>query len=46
MDMKCPRCYEITLVLVVLCVGCSTVLCPPAGGKARLIGCSFKRKQH
>ncbi|CAO2634712.1 40S ribosomal protein S27 [Lemmus lemmus] len=31
----------------VLCVGCSTVLCQPTGGKARLTeGCSFRRKQH
>ena len=32
MDVKCPGCYKITTVLshaqmVVLCVGCSTVLC-------------------
>ncbi|CAO2594463.1 40S ribosomal protein S27 [Lemmus lemmus] len=32
---------------VVLSVGCSTVLCQPTGGKARLTeGCSFRRKQH
>ncbi|CAO2623961.1 40S ribosomal protein S27-like [Lemmus lemmus] len=32
---------------VVLCVGCSTVLCQPTRGKARLTeGCSFRRKQH
>ncbi|TKS88349.1 40S ribosomal protein S27-like [Collichthys lucidus] len=35
------RCYKITTVFshaqtVVLCVGCSTVLCQPTGGKARL----------
>lgn len=34
-------CYKITTVFshaqtVVLCVGCSTVLCQPKGGKARL----------
>ena len=34
-------CYKITTVFshaqtVVLCVGCSTVLCQPTGGKARL----------
>nr|XP_054114988.1 40S ribosomal protein S27-like [Callithrix jacchus] len=52
MDVKCPGCYKITTVfshaqMVVLCVGCSTVLCQPAGGKARLIvGCSFRSKQH
>uniref|UniRef100_A0A8C0A473 40S ribosomal protein S27 n=1 Tax=Bos mutus grunniens TaxID=30521 RepID=A0A8C0A473_BOSMU len=50
MDVKC--CYKITTVFshaqtVVLCVGCSTVLCQPTGGKARLTeGCSFRRKQH
>lgn len=36
-----PGCYKITTVFshaqtVVLCVGCSTVLCQPTGGKARL----------
>eukprot|EP00073_Rattus_norvegicus_P036501 XP_008762187.1 PREDICTED: 40S ribosomal protein S27-like [Rattus norvegicus] len=49
MDVKCPGCYKITMVfshaqLVVLCVGCATVLCQPTGGKARLT--SFRRKQH
>uniref|UniRef100_A0A8P4G2N7 Ribosomal protein S27 like n=1 Tax=Dicentrarchus labrax TaxID=13489 RepID=A0A8P4G2N7_DICLA len=45
-------CYKITTMFshaqtVVLCVGCSTVLCQPKGGKARLTeGCSFRRKQH
>lgn len=34
-------CYKITTMFshaqtVVLCVGCSTVLCQPKGGKARL----------
>ncbi|CAD7676057.1 unnamed protein product [Nyctereutes procyonoides] len=38
MDVKCSGCYKINTVLshaqtVVLCVGCSTVLCQPAGGK-------------
>ncbi|XP_027724947.1 40S ribosomal protein S27-like [Vombatus ursinus] len=52
MDIKCPGCYKIATVFshaqtVVLCVGCSTVLCQPTGGKARLTeGCSFRRKQH
>lgn len=37
----CAGCYKITTVFshaqtVVLCVGCSTVLCQPTGGKARL----------
>ncbi|XP_034619274.1 40S ribosomal protein S27-like isoform X2 [Trachemys scripta elegans] len=52
MDVKCPSCYKITTVFshaqtVVLCISCSTVLCQPTGGKARLTeGCSFRRKQH
>ncbi|XP_065769031.1 small ribosomal subunit protein eS27-like [Muntiacus reevesi] len=52
MDVKCPGCCKITTIFsheqtVVLCVGCSTVLCQPTGGKARLTeGCSFRRKQH
>ncbi|XP_012506835.1 PREDICTED: 40S ribosomal protein S27-like [Propithecus coquereli] len=52
MDVKRPGCYKITTVFshaqtVVLCVGCSTVLCQPAGGKPRPTeGCSFRRKQH
>lgn len=30
---------------VVICAGCSTVLCQPTGGKARLTeGCSFRKK--
>ncbi|GFH25509.1 40S ribosomal protein S27, partial [Haematococcus lacustris] len=30
---------------VVLCASCSTVLCTPTGGRARLTeGCSFRRK--
>ncbi|KAM7340755.1 hypothetical protein ACRRTK_001370 [Alexandromys fortis] len=50
MDVKCPGCYKITMVFshaqtVVLCVGCSTVLCQPTGGKARLTeGCSFRKE--
>ncbi|XP_068961810.1 small ribosomal subunit protein eS27-like [Petaurus breviceps papuanus] len=52
MDMKCRGCYKITTVFshaqtVVLCVGCSTVLCQPTGGKAKLTeGCSVRGKQH
>ncbi|KAM7116626.1 small ribosomal subunit protein eS27-like [Molossus nigricans] len=52
MDAKCPGCYKITMAFshaqtVVLCVGCSTVLCQLTGGKARLTeGCFFRRKQH
>ncbi|XP_036136153.1 40S ribosomal protein S27-like [Molossus molossus] len=50
--MKCPGCYKIFTVLghaqrVVLCVSCSTILCQPTGGKARLTeGGFFRRKQH
>jgi len=50
MDVKCPGCFQITTVFshaatVVLCASCSTVLCQPTGGKARLTeGCSFRRK--
>ncbi|XP_054431588.1 40S ribosomal protein S27-like [Pteronotus mesoamericanus] len=52
MDVKCSGCYESTTAFshtqtVVLCVGCSTVLCQPAGGQARLPeGFSSRRKQH
>nr|ALS05259.1 40S ribosomal protein S27 [Tortanus forcipatus] len=51
MDVKCQGCVKITTVFshaqtVVVCAGCSTVLCQPTGGKARLVeGCSFRRKQ-
>ncbi|KAK4495404.1 hypothetical protein PRZ48_013735 [Zasmidium cellare] len=50
MDVKCPGCFTITTVFshaqtVVVCAGCSQVLCQPTGGKARLTeGCSFRRK--
>eukprot|EP00011_Vannellida_sp_DIVA3-517-6-12_P003978 CAMPEP_0114611910 /NCGR_PEP_ID=MMETSP0168-20121206/4356_1 /TAXON_ID=95228 ORGANISM="Vannella sp., Strain DIVA3 517/6/12" /NCGR_SAMPLE_ID=MMETSP0168 /ASSEMBLY_ACC=CAM_ASM_000044 /LENGTH=83 /DNA_ID=CAMNT_0001822891 /DNA_START=124 /DNA_END=375 /DNA_ORIENTATION=- len=50
MDVKCPGCYNITTIFshaqtVVLCASCSTVLCQPTGGRARLTeGCSFRRK--
>ncbi|XP_012636432.1 small ribosomal subunit protein eS27-like [Microcebus murinus] len=52
MDVKCPGCYKITMALshaqmVVLCVGCSTVLHKPIGGKTKLTeGCSFRRNQY
>jgi len=41
MDVKCPGCYRITTVFshaqtVVVCSGCSTVLCQSTGGRARL----------
>ncbi|CAD0047074.1 unnamed protein product [Aureobasidium pullulans] len=48
--LKCPGCFTITTVFshaqtVVVCAGCSQVLCQPTGGKARLTeGCSFRRK--
>ncbi|XP_036597330.1 40S ribosomal protein S27-like [Trichosurus vulpecula] len=48
-DVKCPGCYKITTVFshVVLCVRCSTVLCQPTRGKARLTeGYSFRWKQN
>eukprot|EP00775_Hariotina_reticulata_P011153 gene11153-11305_t len=50
MDVKCTGCFSITTVFshsqtVVLCGSCSTVLCTPTGGRARLTeGCSFRRK--
>ncbi|XP_035312385.1 40S ribosomal protein S27-like [Cricetulus griseus] len=52
MDVKCPGCYKITTFMsyaqtVVLCVVCSTVLCQPTGGKARLTeGCPFRRNEY
>ncbi|XP_047414972.1 40S ribosomal protein S27-like [Sciurus carolinensis] len=52
MDVKCPGCYKITTVFShaqteVLCVGRSTALCQPMGGKAtHTEGCSFRRKHH
>ncbi|OMH86059.1 40S ribosomal protein S27 [Zancudomyces culisetae] len=41
MDVKCHGCYNITTVFshaqtVVVCNGCSTILCQPTGGLARL----------
>eukprot|EP00320_Phaeocystis_rex_P005361 CAMPEP_0119077210 /NCGR_PEP_ID=MMETSP1178-20130426/93409_1 /TAXON_ID=33656 /ORGANISM="unid sp, Strain CCMP2000" /LENGTH=88 /DNA_ID=CAMNT_0007059555 /DNA_START=59 /DNA_END=325 /DNA_ORIENTATION=- len=50
MDVKCPGCFSIKTVFshartVVICGSCSTVLCQPTGGKARLTeGCSFRKK--
>mmetsp|Transcript_15881 Transcript_15881/g.15625 ORF Transcript_15881/g.15625 Transcript_15881/m.15625 type:complete len:85 (+) Transcript_15881:49-303(+) len=50
MDVKCPGCVNITTVFshaqtVVVCSSCSTVLCQPTGGRARLTeGCSFRKK--
>uniref|UniRef100_A0A3B5ARP9 40S ribosomal protein S27 n=1 Tax=Stegastes partitus TaxID=144197 RepID=A0A3B5ARP9_9TELE len=51
MDVKCPGCYKITTVFshaqtVVLCVGCSTVLCQPKGGKARLTEGKISKNWH
>lgn len=47
MDVKCPGCYKITTVFshaqgVVLCAGCSTILCQPTGGRAKLTEGSLK----
>jgi len=50
LDVKCSSCFQITTVFshaqtVVVCAGCSTVLCQPSGGKARLTeGCAFRKK--
>ncbi|CCW69252.1 unnamed protein product [Phytomonas sp. Hart1] len=50
MDVKCPGCSGITIVYShatseVICKGCSTKLCRPTGGRAKLVqGCSFRRK--
>ncbi|EEQ37364.1 putative 40S ribosomal protein [Clavispora lusitaniae] len=50
MDVKCQGCLNITTVFshaqtAVTCDNCSTVLCSPTGGKAKLTeGCSFRRK--
>ncbi|KAF8203244.1 40S ribosomal protein S27 [Pholiota molesta] len=50
MDVKCPGCFAITTVFshaqtVVVCPSCTSVLCQPTGGKARLTeGCSFRKK--
>ncbi|KAF7437098.1 40S ribosomal protein S27 [Pleurotus ostreatus] len=50
MDVKCSGCFAITTVFshaqtVVLCGSCSSVLCQPTGGKARLTeGSSYRRK--
>ncbi|XP_030685556.1 40S ribosomal protein S27-like [Nomascus leucogenys] len=49
-DVRCPGCSTVTMAFsyartVVSCVGCSTVLCPPIGGKTRPTeGCPFRRK--
>ncbi|XP_012781983.2 small ribosomal subunit protein eS27-like [Ochotona princeps] len=46
-DEKCAVCHPIITVysqaqMILVCVGCSTVLCQPMGGKERLTeGCSF-----
>ncbi|KAH9043774.1 ribosomal protein S27-domain-containing protein, partial [Lactarius pseudohatsudake] len=41
MDVKCPGCFSISTVFshaqtVVICGSCSSVLCQPTGGRARL----------
>ncbi|KAH8100509.1 ribosomal protein S27-domain-containing protein [Cristinia sonorae] len=51
MDVKCPGCFAITTVFshaqtVVICGACTSVLCQPTGGKARLTeGSSFRQKK-
>ncbi len=47
--VQSPNSYFITVFshsqTVVTCTNCSTILCTPTGGKARLTeGCSFRRK--
>merc|ERR1711897_19756 len=50
MDVKCPGCFSTTTIFshaqsTVVCGSCSTTLCQPTGGQARLTeGCSFRRK--
>merc|ERR1712072_1567826 len=50
MDVKCPGCYRVTTIFshahtVVICSGCSSVLCHPTGGRTKLTeGCAFRRK--
>ncbi|KAF8272308.1 40S ribosomal protein S27 [Lactarius quietus] len=50
MDVKCPGCFSISTVFshaqtVVICSSCSSVLCQPTGGRARLTeGSSYRRK--
>mmetsp|Transcript_16654 Transcript_16654/g.15020 ORF Transcript_16654/g.15020 Transcript_16654/m.15020 type:complete len:83 (-) Transcript_16654:71-319(-) len=50
MDVKCSGCFHITTIFshaqtVVVCAGCSQVLCTPTGGKCRLTeGSSFRKK--
>lgn len=49
MDVKCPGCYKITTVFshaqgVVVCAGCSTILCQPTGGRAKLTEGRFHKK--
>ncbi|XP_075209716.1 LOW QUALITY PROTEIN: 40S ribosomal protein S27 [Chanos chanos] len=49
MDVKCPGCYKITTVFshaqtVVLCVGCSTVLCQPTGESPSNRGMLIQKK--
>mmetsp|Transcript_65374 Transcript_65374/g.147493 ORF Transcript_65374/g.147493 Transcript_65374/m.147493 type:complete len:83 (-) Transcript_65374:347-595(-) len=50
MDVRCADCFTITTVFshaqtVVYCSNCSTMLCTPTGGHARLSeGCSYRKK--
>jgi small subunit ribosomal protein S27e len=50
LDVKCPGCWKITTMFshaatVVECSSCSSILCTPTGGRARVTeGCSFRKK--
>lgn len=51
MDVKCPGCNSISTIFshaqnVVVCEGCTQVLCKPSGGKAKLsVGTSYRVKR-
>jgi small subunit ribosomal protein S27e len=50
MDVRCPSCYNITVIFShattrVMCASCALLLCQPTGGKARLTeGCLMRQK--
>ncbi|RKP18367.1 40S ribosomal protein S27, partial [Rozella allomycis CSF55] len=52
MDVKCEGCFKFTTIFshaqtVVVCSGCTNVLCQPTGGKVRLTeGCQFRKKSN
>lgn len=51
LDVRCDQCISITTMFshaqtVVVCSGCSQVLCTPTGGLAKLAqGTSFRKKE-